>query len=75
MSGPGLRIVMNQYRSSYGTAADPANKKGGTDRPRLFDALTDGSDYFDVLSLGAFLALGDFELHFLAFDQGFETRA
>ena len=53
----------------------PANKKGGTDRPRLFDALTDGSDYFDVLSLGAFLALRDFELHFLAFDQGFETRA
>jgi len=50
-------------------------KKGGTDRPRLFDALTDGSDYFDVLSLGAFLTLGDFELHFLAFDQGFEARA
>jgi len=66
---------MNQYRSSYGNAANPANKKGGTNRPRLFDALTDGSDYFDVLSLGAFLALRDVELHFLAFDQGFETRA
>ena len=31
------------------------------------------SERFDVLSLGAFLTLGDRELHFLAFSQGFET--
>ncbi len=32
------------------------------------------SDRDDVLSLGTFLALGDRELDFLAFGQGFEAR-
>ena len=31
------------------------------------------SERYDVLSLGALLALGDCELHFLAFSQGFEA--
>jgi len=31
------------------------------------------SDSYDVLSLGTLLALGDCELHFLAFSQGFEA--